>query len=186
MGGSSKRSPPSARLLANVDLMVCPPATLIMEFALSPARFARDDWRSGFSCARNPALTPAMVPVQRDAAAQTVIISISTGGTCTGKPMRRCARRRSAAKRAGLLPRLFASARRATSVPATLMPLCKRSSTVRCRTARPDRNRRLRTVWAIGTGLTPTTADVTEIHRFIPRAACHTLWRNGHTDAHLL
>ena len=32
-------------------------------------------------------------------------------------------------------------------------------------------------VWAIGTGLTPTPADVAEVHAFIREQLCRTLWR---------
>ena len=94
-------------LAATVDLMVCPPATLIVQFAAhtlslrSPVLIGA----AGLPRASRPAPSPATFrrKCSRTPVPPPSSSGIPSGGPITRKPTPMCARRSSAARRAGLL-----------------------------------------------------------------------------------
>lgn len=166
--GELRKIADGARSLANADLMVCPPATLIMEFALalrgSAVAIGGQDCHALESGAYTGDVAAEML---RDAGAQAVILGHSERRQYHGETDAAVRAKALAAKRAGLIAivcvgetRDGRDAGRANAVVQTQLD-----------GSLPDRAADVvvayEPVWAIGTGLTPTTADVAEIHRFI-------------------
>jgi triosephosphate isomerase (TIM) len=166
--GELQKIAAGARSLANVDLMVCPPATLIMEFALalrgSAVAIGGQDCHALDSGAYTGDIAAEML---RDAGAQAVIVGHSERRHYHGETDAAVRAKALAAKRAGLTAivcvgetRDQRDAGRANIVVQTQLDGSLPDGATDVIVAYEP-------VWAIGTGLTPTTADVAEIHRFI-------------------
>jgi triosephosphate isomerase (TIM) len=153
---------------AAADIMICPPATLIASFAAA-ARGTRvaiggQDCHAAASGAYTGDISAEML---RDAGAQAVIVGHSerrqhhceTDAAVHAKVL--------AARRAGLLPIICVGESRAErdAGKATAVVASQVSGSI------PDGVGDFvvayEPVWAIGTGLTPTVADIAEMHGFV-------------------
>jgi triosephosphate isomerase len=159
---------PSAGVEANV--MICPPATLIGEFAL-----LAQGWRlmvGGQDCHWLPAgahTGDVSAEMLKDAGAVAVIVGHSERRAAYGELDRVVKAKAQAAHRAGLVSIVCigetAGERRsgltldvvARQLAGSLPDIASATNTVVA----------YEPVWAIGTGLTPTAADVAEVHGFI-------------------
>ena len=156
-----------------VDLLICPPATLIATFA----DLARDSSVAigGQDCdaEREGAFTGDIAAeMLADAGAVAVIVGHSERRTLHNETDARVRAKALAARRAGLTAIVCVGESRAQHD-------CKETLTVVARQldqSLPDATDAVRPdhvvvayepVWAIGTGLTPTVADVAEVHGFI-------------------
>jgi triosephosphate isomerase len=162
-----------ANATASADVMICPPATLIAVMAgtLAPARIAvgAQDCHAADSGANTGDLSAEMI---RDAGASAVIVGHSERRADHGELDRDVAAKAKAAHRAGLAAIVCigetAGERRADLTLAVVRRQLAASL--------PDGATASNTVvayepiWAIGTGLTPTLADVAEVHGAIREA----------------
>ncbi len=150
------------------DLMICPPATLIAEFAKvaanSPVAIGAQDCHAEMSGAFTGDLSAEML---KDAGARAVIVGHSERRTLHGESDDMVRAKAAAAQRAGLAPILcVGETREEREAGATIARIQRQLDG-----SLPDRFDGLvvayEPVWAIGTGLTPTTADVAEVHAMI-------------------
>jgi triosephosphate isomerase (TIM) len=157
-----------AGALPKVELMVCPPATLIASFAAAargtPVLIGGQDCHALASGAYTGDISAEML---KDAGASAVIVGHSERRQYHHETDAEVRAKAQAARRAGLTPivcvgetRPQREAGRALEVVATQL-----------QGSLPDEAADLvvayEPVWAIGTGLTPTPADVGEMHRSI-------------------
>ena len=162
-----------AKKLANVDLMVCPPATLIAGFA-SAARESRVAI-GGQDCHALPAgayTGDIAAEMLKDAGAMAVIVGHSERRHYHGETNETVRAKALGARRAGILAIVCVGETRAErdggqahTVVATQLD-----------GSLPDGADNIivayEPVWAIGTGVTPTTKDVADMHLFIRRRLC--------------
>jgi triosephosphate isomerase (TIM) len=159
-----------AGALPKVELMVCPPATLIASFAAAargtPVLIGGQDCHALASGAYTGDISAEML---KDAGASAVIVGHSERRQYHHETDAEVRAKAQAARRAGLTPivcvgetRPQREAGRALEVVATQL-----------QGSLPDEAADLvvayEPVWAIGTGLTPTPADVAAVHGFIRR-----------------
>ena len=162
----------AARELAAVDILVCPPATLVAEFAAaaagSPVRIGAQDCHAEPAGAFTGDLSAEML---RDAGASAVIVGHSerrsyhreTDGDVRAKAL--------AARRAGLCAivcvgesRSERDGGRALSVVGTQL-----DGSVPDGATAGNLVVAYEPVWAIGSGLTPTPSDIAEMHGLVRR-----------------
>jgi triosephosphate isomerase (TIM) len=161
-----------ARELAAVDILVCPPATLVAEFAAaaagSPVRIGAQDCHAEPAGAFTGDLSAEML---KDAGASAVIVGHSerrsyhreTDGEVRAKAL--------AARRAGLCAivcvgetRSERDGGRALSVVGTQL-----DGSVPDGATAENLVLAYEPVWAIGSGLTPTPSDIAEMHGLVRR-----------------
>jgi triosephosphate isomerase (TIM) len=162
----------AARELAAVDILVCPPATLVAEFAAaaagSPVRIGAQDCHAEPAGAFTGDLSAEML---KDAGASAVIVGHSerrsyhreTDGDVRAKAL--------AARRAGLCAivcvgetRSERDGARALSVVGTQL-----DGAVPDGATAENLVVAYEPVWAIGSGLTPTPSDIAEMHGLVRR-----------------
>jgi triosephosphate isomerase (TIM) len=151
--------------LPRLDLMVCPPATLIAAFAAA-ARGSRV-MIGGQDCHPLPAgayTGDISAEMLKDAGATAVIVGHSERRHYHGETDEMVRTKARAAHRAGLLPIICVGETRAERQAGSALMI------VRAQLDRsvPDNLTEVviayEPVWAIGTGLTPTPSDVAEMH----------------------
>lgn len=163
----------AAGVAAKIDLMVCPPATLMAAFAqlaaASPVAIGGQDCHAEASGAFTGDVSAEML---KDAGATAVIVGHSERRTLHKETDAEVAAKARAAWRAGLTAivcvgetRQEREAGRALAVvggqlKGSLPDGCTAQNLVVA----------YEPVWAIGTGLTPTAADVAEVHAAIRQA----------------
>jgi triosephosphate isomerase len=157
-------------LSANLDITVCPPATLLARFAAaaagSPLRLGAQDCHAEPSGAFTGDISAEML---KDAGASAVIVGHSERRTLHCETDADVRAKVLAAHRAGLLPivcvgetRAQREEGRAQDVVATqLAGSLPDGATAESLVIAYE------PVWAIGTGLTPTPADVAAMHGFV-------------------
>jgi triosephosphate isomerase (TIM) len=156
--------------LPGADLMVCPPATLLAQFAAtaqgSPVRVGGQDCHAEPSGAFTGDLSAEML---RDAGATAVIVGHSERRGYHGETDADVRKKALAARRAGLLAivcvgetRPEREAGRALAVVGTQL-----DGSLPDGATAENLVVAYEPVWAIGTGLTPTPADVARMHGFI-------------------
>jgi triosephosphate isomerase (TIM) len=159
----------SASLRQKVDLMVCPPATLIMRFA-EAAGGAVAIGGQDCHCEPSGAFTGDIsAEMLADLGASAVIVGHSERRALHHETDAEVRRKAGAAWRAGLLAILCvgetrddrAGGRTLTVVGAQLQGSVPDGATAQNLVIAYE------PIWAIGTGLTPTPADVAEVHGFI-------------------
>jgi len=166
-----------AERLAAVELMVCPPATLIANFATaargSPVLIGGQDCHAKPSGAYTGDVSAEML---KDAGAVAVIVGHSERRQYHGETDAMVREKAEAARRAGIVAVVCIGETRADRdagnalavVEAQLDGSLSDDSTGFVVAYEP--------VWAIGTGLTPTPGDVGDMHRFIRE---RLVWRFG-------
>ncbi len=157
-----------AQDLAKVELMVCPPATLIANFA-AVARGSRV-LIGGQDCHAQPSgayTGDIAAEMLKDAGASAVIVGHSerrhyhheTDATVRAKAL--------AARRAGLLAIICVGETRAEREAGQAFTVVGSQLDGSLPDGMADFVVAYEPVWAIGTGLTPTPGDVGDMHRFI-------------------
>src|SRR5580704_8476107 len=162
-----------AKKLANVDLMVCPPATLIARFASA----ARESSVAigGQDCHAQPAgayTGDIAAEMLKDAGASAVIVGHSERRQYHGETNEDVRAKALAARRAGIFAIVCVGETRAErdAGQAHAVVAAQLDGSL------PDGADNIivayEPVWAIGTGLTPTREDVADIHAFIRQRLC--------------
>jgi triosephosphate isomerase len=156
-----------AARLGNVDLMVCPPATLIASFAAaargSAVAIGGQDCHALAAGAYTGDISAEML---RDAGAQAVIVGHSERRQYHGETDAAVRAKAVAAYRAGLLAIVCVGETRAERDAGRAKAVVQ----MQLDGSLPDHGNFVvayEPVWAIGTGLTPTAQDVAQIHGFI-------------------
>jgi triosephosphate isomerase (TIM) len=155
---------------AGADLMVCPPATLVAAFAAraggTPVAIGGQDCHAHAAGAFTGDISAEML---RDAGATAVIVGHSERRTYHRETDADVRAKAQAAWRAGLTAILCIGETKDERVGGQTLDVVGRQLAGSV----PDGARpgnlviAYEPVWAIGTGLTPTVADVAEVHRFI-------------------
>lgn len=152
------------------DLMICPPATLLDGFATaaqgSPIAIGAQDCHAEASGAFTGDISAEML---RDAGASAVIIGHSERRTYHKESDADVKAKADAAARAGLIAILCIGETREEREAGATLARIERQLDGSLPNILDDRKLVIayEPVWAIGTGLTPTTRDVAEVHGFI-------------------
>jgi triosephosphate isomerase len=159
-----------AKALSHVDLLVCPPATLIGQFASvakdSTITLGGQDCHPKPSGAHTGDIAAEMLA---DAGATSVIIGHSERRTDHGETDAMVRAKAEAALRAGLVAIVCVGETQGQRDAGETLTVVRRQ----LEGSLPDGNSAeslviaYEPVWAIGTGRTPTTADVAEVHAAI-------------------
>ena len=152
------------------DLLVCPPATLIAAFAEKAKgkglAVGAQDCHQNASGAHTGDLSAEML---KDAGAAAIIVGHSERRADHGESDALVRQKAEAAWRAGVVAIVCIGETRAQRDAGQTLDVCG----TQLKGSLPDGATSANLVvayepvWAIGTGLTPTTADVEEVHRFI-------------------
>jgi triosephosphate isomerase len=156
---------------AKADLLVCPPATLIAAFAaraegVKALTLGAQDCHPKASGAHTGDLSAEMLA---DAGARAVIVGHSERRADHGESDALVRQKAEAAWRAGLVAIVCIGETQAQRDQGKALDICGGQ----LRGSLPDGANAANLVvayepvWAIGTGLTPTTGDVEQVHRFI-------------------
>ena len=169
--------------LAKADLLVCPPATLVAAFA-DRARGARGLAIGAQDCHPKPSgahtgdLSAEMLA---DAGASAVIVGHSERRADHGESDALVRQKAEAAWRAGLTAIVCIGETQQQRDQGHTLDICGRQ----LQGSLPDAGTAgnlvvaYEPIWAIGTGLTPTVADVQQIHRFIRETLIARFNRDG-------
>jgi triosephosphate isomerase len=161
----------ASEVAAKADLLVCPPATLIAEFARRASgsttlAVGAQDCHTKPSGAHTGDLSAEMLA---DAGARAIIVGHSERRADHGETDIEVRQKAEAVWRAGLTAIVCIGETQHQRDQGQTLDICRGQLNV----SLPDGARSdnlvvaYEPVWAIGTGLTPTTLDVEQIHRFI-------------------
>jgi len=157
-----------ARTLANVELVVCPPATLVASFAVatrgSGVLIGGQDCHALASGAYTGDISAEML---KDAGAAAIIVGHSERRQYHGETDAAVRAKALAARRAGLRPIVCVGETRAEREAGRALAVVGAMLDGSLPDDASDFIVAYEPVWAIGTGLTPTTGDVGDMHRFI-------------------
>ncbi len=160
----------SGNLADKADLMVCPPATLLMEFSFwtsgSAVAIGAQDCHPEPSGAFTGDISAEMLA---DAGASAVIVGHSERRTLHGETDDLVRRKALAAHRAGLAAIVCIGETRAQREARETIAVVRQQIDGSLPEKATAANLILayEPVWAIGSGLTPTPADVAEVHGFL-------------------
>jgi triosephosphate isomerase len=158
------------KVAARAGLMICPPATLLAEFAGlargSAVAIGAQDCHAEPSGAYTGDLSAEML---RDAGAVAVIVGHSERRACHGETDADVNAKARAAWRAGLTAIVCIGETKDERSAGKTLDIVGAQATGSLPDGATAQNLVVayEPVWAIGTGLTPTTADVAEVHAFI-------------------
>ena len=157
-----------ARGLHNVDLMVCPPATLVAGFAAltqgSPVAIGGQDCHALASGAYTGDIAAEML---KDAGARAVIVGHSERRHYHGETDAAVRAKALAARRAGLTAIVCVGETRAERDAGKARDVVGAQLDGSLPDGDADFVVAYEPVWAIGTGLTPTSGDVADMHDLI-------------------
>jgi triosephosphate isomerase len=157
-------------LAAKVELMVCPPATLLAQFAWASkggkVTLGGQDCHANISGAHTGDIAAEML---KDAGASAVIVGHSERRTDHQETDAQVKAKGIAAHRAGLTAIVCVGEQRAQREAGETLKVVGSQLDGSLPDAATTANLVIayEPVWAIGTGLTPTPADVAEVHAFI-------------------
>jgi triosephosphate isomerase len=160
----------AAPILANADLMVCPPATLVAAFSARAAGQAvtigGQDCHAEASGAYTGDISAEML---KDAGARAVIVGHSERRTYHKESDAEVRAKALAAWRAGLLAIVCVGESKDERVGGKTLDVVGAQLAGSLPEGATDASLVVayEPVWAIGTGLTPTPADVAEVHAFV-------------------
>jgi triosephosphate isomerase len=152
------------------ELMVCPPATLLVGFAeaaeSSPVAIGGQDCHPQASGAHTGDISAEMLA---DAGARAVIVGHSERRTDHGETDELVRAKAEAGWRAGLTAIVCVGEQKAEREAGRTLDIVRRQLDGSLPDGATGVNLVVayEPVWAIGTGLTPTAADVAEVHRFV-------------------
>jgi triosephosphate isomerase (TIM) len=154
--------------LPNVDLLICPPATLVASFAVvalgSGVAIGGQDCHTEAAGAYTGDISAEML---RDAGAQAVIVGHSERRHYHGETDATVRAKALAARRAGLIPIVCVGETRAERHGGRTREVVRRQLDSSLPDAAGNMVIAYEPVWAIGTGVTPTATDIGDIHDFI-------------------
>jgi triosephosphate isomerase len=159
-----------ARALSRVDIMVCPPATLLVPFAEiargTEVRIGAQDCHAEPSGAHTGDVSAEMLA---DAGASAVIVGHSERRTYHKESDAQVRAKALAARRAGLTAIVCIGETRAEREAGRTLAVVggQIGGSLPDEASGEDIVIAYEPVWAIGSGLTPTPADVAEVHAFI-------------------
>jgi len=158
-------------LAGKADLLVCPPATLVAAFA-DKARRGRAVAVGAQDCHPRPAgahTGDVSAEMLADAGATAIIVGHSERRADHGESDNLVRQKAEAAWRAGLTAIVCIGETQAQRDSGQTLGICGGQLTGSLPDSATSANLVVayEPVWAIGTGLTPTTADVEQVHRFI-------------------
>jgi triosephosphate isomerase len=162
----------SAALAAKVDMMICPPATLVASFAVavrgSGVAIGGQDCHAAASGAHTGDIAAEML---KDAGAAAVIVGHSERRRDHHETDAEVRTKAMAARRAGLTAILCIGEQRAEREAGRTLDVIggQLDGSLPDGASAADLVVAYEPVWAIGTGLTPTAADVAEAHGFVRR-----------------
>jgi triosephosphate isomerase (TIM) len=156
-------------LVERTELMVCPPATLLLAFAAmsedSPLGIGAQDCHPEASGAHTGDIAAEMIA---DAGGRAVIVGHSERRQDHGEDNELVRRKAEAASRAGLIPIVcIGETEEERKGGSTLERVGTQLGGSLPERAEDGLVLAYEPVWAIGTGLTPTPEDVAEVHAFI-------------------
>jgi triosephosphate isomerase (TIM) len=158
----------SAGALPKVELMVCPPATLVASFAAAargtPVLIGGQDCHALASGAYTGDISAEML---KDAGASAVIVGHSERRLYHHETDAEVRAKAQAARRAGLTPIVCVGETRPQREAGHALEVAATQLQGSLPDGEADFVVAYEPVWAIGTGLTPTPADVGEMHRSI-------------------
>jgi len=160
----------AANLAGKVDLMVCPPATLVASFAHvtrgSAVAIGGQDCHADPSGAHTGDVAAEML---KDAGAVAVIVGHSERRTDYHETDTQVRAKAMAARRAGLTAIVCVGEQRAEREAGATLGVVggQLDGSLPDGASAGDLVIAYEPVWAIGTGLTPTAADVRQVHAFI-------------------
>jgi triosephosphate isomerase len=170
----------AARFSDAADLMICPPATLIARFASTAGAVAigGQDCHAAASGAHTGDIAAEML---KDAGATAVIIGHSERRTDHHETDEQVRAKAQAAWRAGLLAIVCVGETRAQRDAGETLKVVGGQLAGSLPDGATAANLAIayEPVWAIGTGLTPTTGDVAEVHGFIRRTLSERFGQEG-------
>jgi triosephosphate isomerase (TIM) len=156
--------------LPRADILVCPPATLIAQFATAvrdaPVRIGAQDCHGEPSGAYTGDISAEML---KDAGASAVILGHSERRLHHGETDEGVRAKVLAARRAGLLAIVCVGETRAEREGGSALAVVGTQLDGSLPEGMPRETLAVayEPVWAIGSGLTPTSADIAEMHAFI-------------------
>lgn len=156
-----------AAVKAGVDVAICPPATLVAAFASTGlVAIGGQDCHADASGAHTGDVSAEQL---RDAGAAYVIVGHSERRTDHAETDAVVAAKASAVWRAGLIAIVCVGETRAEREAGRTLDVVgtQIAGSLPANTNAANTVVAYEPVWAIGTGLTPTTADVAEVHAFI-------------------
>ena len=166
--GELKKIIADAPGVAKAELMVCPPATLIASFAAAargtPVLIGGQDCHAKPSGAFTGDLSAEML---KDAGASAVIVGHSERRQYHHETDAEVRAKAQAARRAGLMPIVCVGETRTQREAGHALDVVATQLQGSLPDGATDFVVAYEPVWAIGTGLTPTPADVGEMHRSI-------------------
>lgn len=160
----------SAALKAKVDLAICPPATLVSSFAVASVgtrvAVGGQDCHAKESGAYTGEISAEMLA---DAGADYVIVGHSERRQYNGEKDADVAAKAAAAYRAGLIAIVCVGETKAEREAGKTLAVVRKQLRGSVPAGSTPQNLVIayEPVWAIGTGLTPTAADVAEVHAAI-------------------
>lgn len=166
----------------NADVMVAPPATLIASFAAaaagSPLRIGAQDCHAKPSGAHTGDIAAEML---KDAGASAVILGHSERRADHGETSAEVKAKAAAAHRAGLVAIVCIGETQGERAAGATLNVVSRQ----LKNSLPDGTTAANTViayepvWAIGTGLTPTSSDIEAVHVAIRRDLSESVGEEG-------
>jgi len=157
-----------AEKLSAVDVMVCPPATLLADFAAmargSRVTIGAQDCHALATGAYTGDISAEML---KDAGAQAVIVGHSERRQYHGETDATVRDKALAARRAGLATIICVGETRAERDAGHARAVVRAQLEASLPDGAPDFAIAYEPVWAIGSGLTPTPGDVADMHGFI-------------------
>jgi triosephosphate isomerase len=161
----------ASAVAAKADLLVCPPATLLAAFA-AKARGSKGLTVGGQDCHQNPSgahTGDVSAEMLADAGATHVIVGHSERRADHGETDALVRRKAEAAWRAGLVAIVCIGETQGQRDASQTLDVCGGQLAGSLPEGATAGNLVVayEPVWAIGTGRTPTTADVEQVHRFI-------------------
>lgn len=170
--------------VGKAELMVCPPATLIAAFAAaargSQVLIGAQDCHAEPSGAHTGDISAEMLA---DAGARAVIVGHSERRTDPHETDAQVRGKAQAAWRAGLTAIVCVGEQRAEREAGKTLEVVGRQldGSVPDRATAANLVVAYEPVWAIGTGLTPTVADVAEVHAFVRKKLSERIAANAAT-----
>ena len=169
-------------LTAKVDLMICPPATLVAAFAMrargAPVAIGGQDCHAEAAGAFTGDISAEML---KDAGASAVIIGHSERRTYHKESDADVRAKALAAWRAGLIAIVCMGETRDERAAGRTLDVVGRQldSSLPDKATAQNLVMAYEPVWAIGAGLTPAAADVAEVHRFIRERLVQRFGKDG-------
>ena len=177
-------------LAGKADLLVCPPATLIAGFAdrARGSKLGRRRRRIATPRPRAPIPATSRRRCSPDAGASAIIVGHSSAAPTMARPTRWSGTRRKPPGGRGSPPSSASARPRQQRDAGQTLDVCggQLAGSLPDGATAANLVVAYEPVWAIGTGLTPTAADIEQVHRLYPRRSHRSVQGRGRQDPHSL